>query len=175
MIYKVPCPTNTNGIKLLKMGDQIAVEYQTGEPNVTMSYDSVLGKSAHTVSFKPKRKAYGRDDLPSGTGIARSKSEMSPRGSTTINDEEEDDDNSQAVVGKVMAFLKDLISDEDLERVAAILGGADEEDADDGRRDAADRRRRRLAGDAARYRLPTPAEDAEFNALFPSARLLKLR
>lgn len=199
MIYKIPCPTKTNGIRLFKTGDhQLAIEYQRGEPHVEpMAYDSALGKSGHTITFRPPsthpdtqrivadaqrklRQVYGRDDLPSGTGIRRSKSEMKPRGSANINDEDpdddEDDDNTQAIVGKLMASLKDVgLETEDLERVAAILNGADPEDADDGRRDAADRRRRRLAADAARYRLPTAAEDAEFYRMFPGARSLKLR
>jgi hypothetical protein len=196
MIYKVPCPTRTNGIRLFKEGNQIAVEYTRGESHVTMAYDSVLGKSAHTVAFREPplhpdtqrivadaqrklRHVYGRDDMPNGTGISRSEGKMAPRGSANINDQDpdddEDDDNSQAVVGKAMAFLKDLISEEDLERVAAILGGGDEEDADDARKHAADRRRqasdRGLVGRQERQ----AALDADFDRLFPTARLLKLR
>jgi hypothetical protein len=176
MIYKIPCPTKTNGIRLFKTGNQIAVEYQSGEPHVgPMAYDSALGKSGHTVTFKPKRKAYGRDDLPRGTGIQWSKSKMAPRGSMNINDQDPDEDDGDEVVTKLMSYLNDKLTPEQLSSVAAILGGSidDDEDGDTSgeRRDYAQASDRGLRGRQERQ----VALDKDFDRMFPSAKLLKLR
>jgi hypothetical protein len=95
MIYKVPCPTRTNGIRLLKMGDQIAIEYERGEPHVgPMAYDSALGKSGHTVTFRPKRKV-GYDEMP--------KAGQSP---LDASDDADPDDISETI-SNLMSYLND--------------------------------------------------------------------
>jgi hypothetical protein len=185
MIYKVPCPTNSNGIRLFKEGNQIAIQYEKGAPHIgPMALDSALGKPTRTVTFQKSR--YGRDDLPKGTGISRSKSEMAPGGSANINDEDPDADSSDEVVTKLMAYLNDKLTTEQLNGVAAILGSGDDDapdlDAGEPRRQASDHRfdrveRARLAADQAnrdyrRMTAPTAAENAEFDRMFPGAKLI---
>jgi hypothetical protein len=177
MIYKIPCPTKTNGIRLFKTGDhQLAIEYQRGEPHVgPMAYDSALGKSAHTVTFKPKRKAYGSDAIPPDTGIYRSKGAMKPRGSMNINDEDPDEGGGDEIVTKLMTYLNDKLTPEQLNAVAAIIGDIsdDEEEGDTSgeRRDYAQASDRGLRERQERQ----AALDADFNRMFPSASKLKLR
>jgi hypothetical protein len=165
MMYKVPMPTKHNGVKLYTLkNQQIGIEYPAGEPNVTMAFDSALGRPTKTVTFR--RKVYGRDDLPVGTGISRSEGQMNPRGSTTINDQDPDEDEGDEIVTKLMSYLNDKLTPEQLSSVAAILGSGDGPDGETNGepqyRQASDRG---LAGREARRR----AEDADFERLFPDA------
>jgi hypothetical protein len=208
MFYKVPCPTNTNGIRLFREGQQVVVEYQTGEPHVgSMAYDSALGSMARNVTLRrarpdldriiaeAKRKVYGHDGLPPSTGVRGATQERGSRmGPINANESPrlrnveddgsnegaspDDDDKNDAIVGKLVSFLKGIgVEDDDLERVMAICKGGEPEDADEAMRHAADRRRqaadrdRGLAGREARRR----AEDADFDRLFPTAKSLKRR
>ena len=99
-----------------------------------------------------------------------------------VEDSSNDDIDFEAVAGKVMVYLKDIVTTEQLDAVQAILGGVEPEDADEvageakkeasardrARRQASDRG---LAGREAR-RL---AQDAEFDRLFPTAKSLLRR
>jgi hypothetical protein len=144
MIYKVPCPTKTNGVRLMRIGEQIAVEYQTGEPYVGgMAYDSALGSVARDVTIRrrrpdldrivadAKRKVYGRDALPNvgygphSPGVAFNFKALA--GGDDMND---DNDDTDAAMAKVLEFLEPIVSPDDLEIVQALLcGAADVEEA----------------------------------------------
>jgi hypothetical protein len=166
MIYKVPMPNRTNGVKLHTIGDhQIGIEYETGEPHVgKMAYDSSCGILSRNVTFGKPRLA--RDDLPSGTGISRSQGEMKPRGQTSINDEDLDDGDADAIATKLMSYLQDKLSPEQLSSVAAILSsGDDPPDSDAGEPQQASDRDRGLA----RRNAQRVAMDADFGRLFPGA------
>jgi hypothetical protein len=200
MMYKVPMPSRSNGVKLHTIGDhQIGIEYTVGEPHVgKLAYDSSCGILSKNVEFRRPHKYYadivaaavrqvdGRDALPPGTGIERSKSEMKPRGSANINDEDPDADNSDEIVTKLMSYLNDKLTPEQLNAVATILGSADDDapdlDAGEPRRQASDsdraidrRRMARLAADAARHRPMSDADEAEFLRMFPHANRLLQR
>jgi hypothetical protein len=191
MMYKVPMPSRTNGVKLHTFGDhQIGIEYETGEPHVgPMAYDSSCGILSRNVTFRRKRpdldkiiadarRKVARDGLPRGTGISRSEGAMEPRGSMNINDEDPDDDDGGEIVTKLMSYLQDKLSPEQLSSVAAILSSADDApDLDAGEpRQATDRRRAsRLAADAERTRPMSARENREFDDLFPAAKRILIR
>jgi hypothetical protein len=151
MIYKVPCPTRTNGVRLFKVGDQIAVEYEKGEPYVgKMAFDSALGSMARDVTIRPKRKV-GYDEMP--------KAGQPP---LDASDDADPDDISETI-SNLMSYLNDKLTPEQLNAVSAILGGADDDgpDLDAGERQATDRRRvARLAADQARHRPMEPIASA---------------
>jgi hypothetical protein len=210
MLYKVPCPTNTNGVRLFKVGEQIAIEYQRGsEPHVGgMAFDSALGSMARNVTIRPKRPDFDRiireaqrkvdahDGLPPSTGVRGATQERGSRmGPINANEKPrlrdvedggneeaspykrftEDDEDNGAIVGKLISFLKDVgLEDGDLERVMAICSGGEPEDADEAMRPAADRRRQAADRDRglARRNAQRQAQDAEFDRLFPTAKLL---
>jgi hypothetical protein len=181
MIYKVPCPTKTNGVRLLKVGEQIHVEYQTGESYVGgMAYDSALGSMARDVTIRPKTQRklrLGSDAFPRPF-MNRSKDMQKPLDAPDIGDDDEDNDDTDAVVGRLMSYLNDKLTPEQLSSVAAILGSADAPDSDAGepRTQATDRRRAvRLAADAERQRPMTRTEEAEFDRMFPTAKLVQFR
>jgi hypothetical protein len=181
MFYKVPMPTKTNGVKLHTLpNNQIVVEYERGEPHVgPLAYDSSCGILSRNVTFQKPRKD-ARDALPPDTGIQRSKGAMQPRGSMNINDEDPDEDGGggDEIATKLMSYLNDKLTPEQLSSVAAILGsGDDPPDSDAGEpRQAIDRRREvRLARDAARRRPMSAEQDAEFLRMFPNAGRLLLR
>jgi hypothetical protein len=175
---------------LFKEGNQIAIEYQKGAPHVSpMAYDSKLGKLGHTVTFEPKRKV-ARDAMPR-PGIQHSRDIMNEdpldnravRRGIGYTDDDNDDDGDE-IVTKLMSYLNDKLTPEQLSSVAAILGAADAPDSDVGepRSYAADsdratdrRRTARLAADAARSRPMSAADDAAFAATFPGALLIKNR
>jgi hypothetical protein len=182
IIYKVPCPTKTNGVSLLKVGEQIHVQYQTGEAHVGgMAFDSALGSMARNVTIQPKARRklrLGADAFPRPF-MNRSKDMQKPLDSPDIADDDEDDDGTDAIVTKLMSYLNDKLTPEQLSSVAAILSSADDapdSDAGEPRTQATDRRRvARLASDAAYQRPPTAAENAEFDALFPGAKSILRR
>jgi hypothetical protein len=185
MLYRVPMPTKTNGVKLHTLpNNQIVVEYERGEPHVgPLAYDSSCGILSRNVTFRQPsmhpdtqrivadaqrklRQVHGRDDLPKGTGISRSEGKMEPRGSMNINDEDPDEDGGDAIATKLMSYLQDKLSPEQLSSVAAILSSADDPtDSDAGEpRQAGDRDRGLARRNAQRV-----AQDAEFGRLFPGA------
>jgi hypothetical protein len=184
MIYKVPCPTRTNGVRLLKEGNQICVQYETGTPHVGgMAYDSALGAMARNVTIQPKARRklrLGSDAFPRPF-MSRKKDMQKPLDAPDIADDDEDDDDTDAIVTKLMSYLNDKLTPEQLSSVAAILGSGDDDapDSDAGEPrnyQAADRRRAaRLAADVARQRPPTPAENQEFDRLFPGAKSILRR
>jgi hypothetical protein len=182
MIYKVPCPTKTNGVRLFKLGEQIAVEYTTGEPYVGgMAYDSALGSMARDVTIRrsrpdfdriiadAKRKVYGRDAMPNVGGPPHSPGVAFNE--KVMKEMNNDDDNDDAMA-RVLEFLENIVSPNDLEIVQALLcGAAGVEEAREqqavARRDD-DRRTPRQAADAARRRpLSAPAE-RDALAMFPN-------
>jgi hypothetical protein len=95
MIYKVPMPNGTNGVKLFTLpNQQIGVEYQRGEPKVgAMAYDSAHGLS-RDVSF--------------GGGATE--------GNAGISDE---------TIDKLLEFLETVLPPQMMEAVQTILGGGD--------------------------------------------------
>jgi hypothetical protein len=95
MLYKIPMPTRTNGVKLFTLpNQQIGVEYQRGEPQVgAMAYDSARSLS-RDVSF--------------GSGT--------PEGSGGVSDE---------IIDKLLEFLEDNLPPQMMEAVQTILGGGD--------------------------------------------------
>jgi hypothetical protein len=56
MLYRIPKPTKTNGVKIRMLGDhEIGVEYQKGEPHVgKMAYDSACGLTSK-ITFRQAR------------------------------------------------------------------------------------------------------------------------
>jgi hypothetical protein len=170
MIYKIPCPTKTNGVRLFKEGNQISIEYQRGEPHVTMAYDSVSGKAAHTLSIRRPdidkiiadavREVDAQDAMPKA-GINRSM------------DMKNDDTDNDAALGKILEFLENIVSPDDLEIVQALWGGA--ADVDEAREQQAvarrddDRRSGRQAADAARRRGMSDAAEASYLRMFPNS------
>jgi hypothetical protein len=184
MLYKFPMPTRHSRVKLYALPDQ-QLGIEVGRPPAaTMAYDAELARG-RTVTIRcpdidriirnAVKQVDAQDALPRPF-MSRSKDMQKPLDAPDITDDDNDEDNTDAIVGKLMVFLKDLISPEDLERAAAILGGGDEDDADEARKDASDRARRQasdrgLAGREARRR----AEDADFERLFPTAKLVLRR
>jgi hypothetical protein len=166
MIYKVPCPTKTNGVRLLKEGNQVLVEYQRGEPHVgKMAFDSSCGIKSRNVTFVARD-----DEMP--------KAGKPPIGNNDMAKTDDDysnysDSNSEETVGKVLAFLKDLISSDDLEIVHGLMSGADEGEAAEAQHQATDRRRvARLAADQARRRPMSERNENAYLQMFPhSGRL----
>jgi hypothetical protein len=136
------------------------VEYQKGnEVQVSqMALDSALGTASRTVSIRRKRpdldriirdarrKVYGNDAMPRA-GVP-----------PITDDDDDDDDNTDAeeIVGKLLDFLTDKLSPDDLEGVKSILTSGDGPDSDAGEQQATDRRAARLAVDAQRRQM---AED----------------
>jgi hypothetical protein len=178
MMYKVPCPTNTNGVRLFKEGNQVLVEYQKGnEPHVGgMAFDSALGTMARTVTIRPKRPDFDRiiaaakrkvlaqdmlprasvppirDALPNvGNGPHSPGVAFNFKSLAGGDDMEPDNSDAEEIVGNLMDFLADKLSPDDLEGVKLILSSVDPPDADTGAptRQATDRR----AVDAQRRRL----------------------
>jgi hypothetical protein len=198
MMYKVPMPTRANGVKLHTLpNEQIAIEYTQGKLHVgPMAYDSSCGIMSRNITFRRTRPDYAAivadavrrvdaEDAMPRAGITRNL-DMS-------NEEYDSDTNPEAAMAKVMDFLENIISPDDLEIVQALFSGAaDVHEAreaqatsrrDDDRRtgrqaadQATDRRRaHRLAADAACHRPMSDATEAEFNRMFPDANRLLLR
>jgi hypothetical protein len=174
MMYKIPMPTNTNGVRLFRLpGEQMAIEYQTGEPHVGgMAYDSALGSMARTVTIRPKR-----PDLDRIVAEAKRKAlayDVLPRaGVPPLTEDDNDDDTTNAAMAKVLEFLENIVSPNDLEIVQALLcGAADVEEAREqqalARRDD-DRRTPRQAADQARRRPMTAEAEDAYLRLFPDA------
>jgi hypothetical protein len=167
MIYKVPCPTKTNGVRLLKEGNQVLVEYQRGEPHVgKMAFDSQCGIKSRNVTF------VARDaEMPEAGKSPIRNSDMAKTDDDYSN---YSDSNGEETAAKVIAFLKDLISSDDLETVHSLLSGADEGEAAEAQHQATDRRRSaRLAADAARRRPMSTATEDQYAAMFPHANRLQ--
>jgi hypothetical protein len=179
MMYRVPMPTKANGVKIMMLGDhEVGIQYTTGKPHIgKMAFDSAYGITSKITFRRPSRyydaivadavrQVDAQDALPPDTGIQRSKGAMKPRNARDNDDDDDTYADPQEVAGKVMSYLKDLISPEDLEAVNGLLMGTEEDEAHEGRRDAADRARDRgLAGRQARRQ----AMDADFAAKFPGA------
>jgi hypothetical protein len=164
MLYKIPLPTRSNGVKILKLNDhQIGVEYTRGEPVIgKMAFDSQCGIMSRNITF------VARDD-------AMPKAGKPPIGNNDMAKTDDDysnysDSNSEGTVAKVIAFLTDLISSDDLEIVHGLLSGADQDEAAEAQHQATDRRRvARLAADQARRRPMSSATEREYSELFPQA------
>jgi hypothetical protein len=180
MIYRVPCPTTTNGVRLLKEGHQILVEYQKGaEPHVGgMAYDSALGTHTRTVTIRPKRPDFDRI-----IADAKRKAlayDMLPRaGKPPIVDDDNDADNTDAeeIVRNLLSYLEDKLTPQQLEDVTMILSSGDGSDLDTSgaparqsqatdHRAAVAAQRRRLAADRGRYGM-SDATEREVLAMFP--------
>jgi hypothetical protein len=185
MLYKVPMPTRSNGVKIVKIGDhEIGIEYQTGEPHVgKMAFDSQCGILSRNITFRRPTSYYAaivadavrqvdaEDAMMPKAGISRSKS--------MVND---DNDDADAAMAKVLEFLENIISPNDLEIVQALFLGADDVDAARelqavARRDedrgvglqAGDSRARRLAADRAARRPMSAATEEQYSGMFPNA------
>jgi hypothetical protein len=198
MMYKVPMPTRANGVKLHTLpNEQIAIEYTQGKLHVgPMAYDSSCGIMSRNITFRKPRQYYeaivadavrqvdAQDAFPKAG---------KPRSLDMSNEEGDGDTDADAAMAKVMDFLENIISPDDLEIVQHLFGGADdvhearERQAvarrDDDRRSggpaadqATDRRRAaRLTADKARRRPMTDEAEAEFLKMFPDANRLLLR
>jgi hypothetical protein len=182
MMYKVPRPTRSNGVKIHTIGDhEIGIEYTMGEPHVgKMAYDSSCGIMAKNITFRRPdidriirdavRQVYGKDAMPKA-GINRSMDNMK-------TDTMEYDDDATKVLSNLMDYLEDKLTPEQVEDVTQILSGLDgETDGDrtgEKREPVGDRRGRRPgaygADDRAfRRREMSPVTEREYSALFPNA------
>jgi hypothetical protein len=179
MIYKIPMPTRTNGVKIFKLpGEQIGIEYQTGEPHVgKMAYDSQCGILAKNITFRRPRQYYADivADAVRQVDAALPKAGKPPIRSNDMDTMEYDDDASK-VLSNLMDFLEDKLTPEQLDAVNQILASGDgETDADrigEKSEPVGDRRGRRQAADAARRRGMSQSTQDAYLKMFPQANRL---
>jgi hypothetical protein len=176
MMYKIPMLTRTNGVRLFRLpNEQMAIEYQKGEPHVGgMAFDSALGSMARTVTIRPKR-----PDLDRIVADAKRKAlayDVLPRAGVPPIEDDADNDDTGAAMAKVLEFLENIVSPDDLEIVQALLcGAADVEEAREQQalaRRELDRRTPRQAADQARRRPMSGATEDAYLQLFPNANRL---
>jgi hypothetical protein len=113
MMSEFQCRADQMGVRIHTLGDhEIDVEYTTGEPLGKMAYDSQCGIMSQNITF---RRPLARDDAMPKAG--------KPRILDVANN---DDDNTDAAIGKVLEFLENIISPDDLEIVQALICGAED-------------------------------------------------
>jgi hypothetical protein len=183
MMYRVPMPTKSNGVKIKMLGDhEIGVEYTEGEPVVgKMAYDSAYGITSK-ITFRRARPDFdrivadavrqvARDDTMPKAGKPPIRSKDMAKTDTTM----EYDDDASKVIGQLMDYLEKYLDPDQMEAVSLILSSGDAPDNDAGERQtqATDRRRvARLAADQARRRPMTAEAEDAYLRLFPNAQRL---
>ena len=184
MMYRIPMPSRSNGIKLHTFGDHsIGVEYTTGEPHVgKLAYDSSCGILAKNISFRRPEierivadavREVDRQDaaMMPKAGIKRSK-DMEP-------DTMEYDDDATEVLSKLMDFLQGKLDADDLDVVSQILSSG-ETDGDKSARNAnpseivgaVDPTAYGADDRAIRRRSMSPSTEASYLKMFPQANRL---
>jgi hypothetical protein len=174
MMYKIPQPNGSNGVKIYTLkNQQIGIEYQSGEPHVgKLAFDSALGSMARDITIRPRR-----PDLDRIVAAAKRKlgyDAMPRAGMPPIDDDNDDNTDGDAIVAKLMAFLKGCLTPGDLEDVQSILDGKDvgrPEGAMDRAAAAAAQRRRLMGADTAagrNYRRESADDEAERLEMFPN-------
>jgi hypothetical protein len=199
MMYKIPQPNGSNGVKIYTLkNQQIGIEYQSGEPHVgKLAFDSALGSMAREcprqhgpgvpsaawpgsalgsmaqdITIRPRR-----PDLDRIVAAAKRKlgyDAMPRAGMPPIDDDNDDNTDGDAIVAKLMAFLKGCLTPGDLEDVQSILDGKDvgrPEGAMDRAAAAAAQRRRLMGADTAagrNYRRESADDEAERLEMFPN-------
>lgn len=172
MLYKFPMPTRASGVKLYALpNQQLGIEVGRAR-NATMAYDHELAKGRAVTISRPDfekivvdavRQVAAEDAMPKA-GIKRS---------MDMKNDDNGSDNDDAALGKILEFLENIVSPDDLEIVTALFcGAADVEEAREAqavaRRDD-DRRSGRQAADAARRRGMSPSTEDTYLRLFPNS------
>jgi hypothetical protein len=175
MMYRVPRPSRSNGVKLHTIGDhEIGIEYTIGEPHVgKLAYDSSCGIMSRNISFR-------RPDIDKiiADAVRQVDAEM-PRAGIKRNMDMKNDDNLQyddeatEVISKLMDFLEDKLTPEQMDAVTQILATGDGET--DGDRigekrsePVGDRRGRRQASDSASRRGMSAVTERAYSEMFPN-------
>jgi hypothetical protein len=174
MMYRVPRPSRSNGVKIHTIGDhEIGIEYTVGEPHVgKMAYDSSCGIMSRNISFR-------RPDIEKIVADAVrqvDREDAMPRAGKSpirsLDMASNDDDDTSAALGRVLEFLENIVSPDDLEIVQALFcGAADVDEAREAqavaRRDD-DRQTGRQAADAARRRPMSQSTEDVYARMFPN-------
>ena len=176
MMYRVPRPSRSNGVKLHTLGDhEIGIEYTVGEPHVgKMAYDSSCGIHSRNITFR--RPDIDKIIADAVSQVDREDAAMMPkaginRSMKTDAWQYDDDNDTDAAMARCWSSWKILSRRNDLEIVQALFcGAADVEEAGEAqamaRRDD-DRRTGRQAADAARRRPLTAAAERKALEMFP--------
>jgi hypothetical protein len=167
MLYKFPMPSEHSGVKLYALPkQQLGIEVARPQ-NATMAYDHELA-AGRIVTI-------GRPDIDEIIADAVRQVDAMPKaGKPPIrsNDMASNDDND-AALGKILDFLENIVSPDDLEIVQALFCGAS--DVDEAREQQAvtrrddDRRTGRQAADAARRRGMSESTEASYLRMFPNS------
>jgi hypothetical protein len=161
MMYRVPRPSRSNGVKLHTIGDhEIGIEYTVGEPHLgKMAYDSSCGIMSRNITF------VARD-------AAMPKAGKSPIGSNKVKaDTMEYDDDASKVIGQLMDYLEDKLTPEQLEGVTMILSSGEGPPSDTVGEppQGTDRRARAWGADDRAIRPMSERNEAAYLQLFPNA------
>jgi hypothetical protein len=182
MMYRVPRPSRSNGVKLHTIGDhEIGIEYTEGEPVVgKLAYDSAYGITSK-ITFKPRRD-YAAIVADAVRRVDAEDAAMPKAGKPPIGNSKmqatpiQYDDEASEVISNLMSYLEDKLTPEQLEGVTSILSSGDAPDNDSGEPhnyQATDRRTRRPAAwgahDQARRRPMTDRNEAAYLKMFPNA------
>jgi hypothetical protein len=135
MMYKVPRPSRSNGVKIHTIGDhEIGIEYTIGEPHVgKMAYDSSCGIMSRNISFRRPDiekivadavRQVDREDAMPKAGINRS---MDMKSDSNL----EYDDDASKVLSTLVDYLEKYLDPDQIDAVTQILSSGDgETDAD---------------------------------------------
>jgi hypothetical protein len=183
MMYRVPMPTKSNGVKIKMLGDhEVGIQYTKGVvPHVSkMAYDSAYGITSK-ITFRRARPDYEAIVADAVRQVDREdampKAGKPPIGNNDMKTDTnmEYDDDASKVIGQLMDYLEKFLTPDQMEGVVLILSSGDAPDNDAGEPhnyQAADRRRGRQAADQARRRPMSGSTENAYLRLFPHANRL---
>jgi hypothetical protein len=180
MMYKVPRPSRSNGVKIHTIGDhEIGIEYTIGEPHVgKMAYDSSCGIMSRNISFRRPDiekivadavRQVDREDAMPKAGINKS---MDMKTDTM-----EYDDDASKILSTLLDYLEKYLDPDQMAAVNQILASGDgETDADrigEKSEPVGDRRARRPGAFGAddrtlRRRAMSAVTEREYSEMFPN-------